>query len=193
MARNSKTNFEDVSEVMEPAVETVEAMTDETPIKKTPQKAQKKKFAPGDLIPCISIFAGEYFVKGERSGDLYTFASVDDVVEMRYDDLDFLVKRKKACVFAPRFIIQDAEFLKLYPNVQARYGKMYSSADLKAILKMPASNIARAIAALPIGARESLKTIAATMIDKHRLTDINVIRTLDKIYGTDMLKRALSE
>lgn len=181
-----------VSEDMSP-IETMSEETSAPAIKKTPKpnKPAKKKFNADDLIECISIFPGEYFVKGERSGDLYTFASADDVLEMRYDDLDFLVKRKRACVFAPRFIIQDKEFLALHPEVEKRYGKMFSAADLRAILRLPANQIAGQIKTLPIGAKESLKTIAATQIDKGRLTDIKVIKVLDAIYGTNMLSRAV--
>ena len=150
---------------------------------------KKKKFDNEDKIPCISITPGEMFFIGEKSDTLYTFADADDVVEIEYRDLKYAVDRKNPMVFKPRFIVQDADFLELYPKLEDLYSGLYSAKDLKDILKLPANSMKTAIESLPIGAQDALKHIAATMIDNGTLDSVQRIKVLDEIFDTEMLLR----
>lgn len=153
----------------------------------TEVKVEKKKFSANDLIPCVSITPGEMFFVGNKSKDLYTFADVDDVVEIEFRDLDYAARTKDAMMFRPRFIIQDRDFIELHPELDEVYSTLHTTADLKAILKMTPSQMEKVIPTLPLGAQDALKTIAATMVDDGTLDSVKRIQTLDSIFGTELL------
>lgn len=153
----------------------------------TEVKVEKKKFSANDLIPCVSITPGEMFFVGNKSKDLYTFADVDDVVEIEFRDLDYAARTKDAMMFRPRFIIQNRDFIELHPELDDVYSTLHTTADLKAILKMTPSQMEKVIPTLPLGAQDALKTIAATMVDDGTLDSVKRIQTLDSIFGTELL------
>lgn len=150
-------------------------------------KVAKKKFANDDEIECVSITPGQLFVNGERSKELYSFADIDDVQYLRYDDLLYLTRRKHPSVFKPRFIIKDADFLAQNKEVEELYASLYTNTDLKSILKMSPAQMKTKIQSLPQGAKDSLMIIAMTMIDNGTLDSIQRIKVLDELFGTNML------
>ena len=52
------------------------------------KKSEKKKFEPTEMIPCVSLTAGELFYVGLKSDTLYTFADIDDNIDEEEDDND---------------------------------------------------------------------------------------------------------
>ena len=156
-------------------------------VEKKEQKATKKKFAPTEMIPCVSITAGELFYEGSKSKTLYTFADIDDVVEIEFRDLDYAARTKDAMMLKPRFIVQDQDFIEAHPILDEIYSKLHSTKDLKEILKMTPKQMENAIYVLPVGAQEALKTIAATMVDNGELDSVRRIQALDAIFGTELL------
>lgn len=163
---------------------TTTGVTDEVVEKKT-----KRKFENEETIPCVSITPGEMFFEGEKSGTLYTFADADYVVEIEYRDLKYAVDRKNSMVFRPRFIVQDADFLAQYPQLDAVYAGLYSSRDLRDMLKGSPADLRRIIPTLPLGAQDALKHMAATMIDNGTLDSVQRIKALDDLFDTEMLLR----
>lgn len=153
------------------------------------KKPEKKKFSPTDTIPCISITAGELFYEGKKSKTLYTFADIDDVVEVEFRDLDYDARTKDAMMFRPRFIVQDEDFIALHPVLDGIYSSLHTIKDLKDILKMTPKQMEKAVYSLPLGAQEALKTIAATMVDDGTLDSVKRIQMLDSIFGTELLLR----
>ena len=150
---------------------------------------KKKKFNAEDKIPCASTTIGELFYTGMKSGTLYTFADIDDVVDIEFRDLDYAARSKEPMMFKPRFVILDDDFVALHPAIAELYTAKYSSADLRNILKMPAKEMAKTIVTLPLSVQDSLKTIASTMIDNGTLDSVQRIKALDSIFGTEMLIR----
>lgn len=148
---------------------------------------KKRKFSPEDLIPCISITPGELFVEGQKSKNLYTFANIDDIVEIEFRDLDYAARTKETIMFKPRYIVQDEDFIALHPVLDEVYSALNSVQDLKDILKLAPAKMEKAITTLPCGAKDSIKTIATTMIDEGVLDSIQRVKVLDKIFGTEML------
>lgn len=148
---------------------------------------KKKKFAPTDLIPCVSITPGKLFFVGRKSEELYTFADVDDVVEIEFRDLDYAARAKDKIMYKPRFVVQDEDFIAAHPNLDELYSSLHSTTDLKAILKMTPAKIGSIVPTLPLGAQEALKTIAATMVDEGTLDSMNRIKKLDEVLGTELL------
>lgn len=156
------------------------------------KKPEKKKFNPKEMIPCVSITPGEMFYLGKKSDTLYTFANMDDVVEIEFRDLDYAARSKDAMMYRPRFIVQDKDFIELHPSLDGVYSSLHSTRDLKDILKLSPIQMEKAIKKLPIGAQDAIKTIAATMIDNGSLDSIQRVKKLDEIFGTEMLLRLTS-
>lgn len=154
--------------------------------------SNKKKFKPEDLIPCVSITPGEMFIVGKKSEKLYSFADIDDVVEIEFRDLDNMARTKDSMMMKPRYIVQDKDFVALHPILDDIYSALNTTQDLKDILKLAPSKMVKVIESLPVGAKDALKTIAVTMIDEGTLDSVQRIKELDKIFGTEMLLKLTS-
>lgn len=146
-----------------------------------------KTYNKDDAIPCKSITNGKLFVTGEKTGILYRWADYGDVEEVEYQDLVFMVRSKKPCVYRPRFIIQDADFVAQFKDLEPLYESLYTSKDLKEILNLPVSQMRKAIEELPDGAKEALKGIAASAIMSGRYDSVAKIKVLDEIFDTNLL------
>lgn len=156
------------------------------------KKVGKRKFAPDDLIPCMSITPGEMFFIGGKTDELYNFADLNDITEIEYQDLNYAARRKSNMIFKPNFIIKDDDFVKLFPQLEDIYAKLYSTEDLREILDMSANEISNLVPNLPTGAQDALKVLVMTQIDRGRYSDIQKIKAFDDIFNTDMLSRALN-
>lgn len=162
------------------------------PVTEKAEKVEKKKFSPEDLIPCVSITPGEMFVMGQKSKNLYTFANIDDIVEIEFRDLDYAARTKEIMMFKPRYIVQDKDFIALHPVLDEIYSALNSVQDLQNILTLTPDKMKKAILSLPEGAKDSIKTIATTMVDNGTLDSIRRVKILDEIFNTEMLARLTS-
>ena len=97
------------------------------------KKSEKKKFEPTEMIPCVSLTAGELFYVGLKSDTLYTFADIDDVQEIEFRDLDYAARKGDKMMFKPRFVVQDADFIALHPELDDLYSTLHSTNDLRDI------------------------------------------------------------
>lgn len=147
-----------------------------------------KKFKNTDLIPCKSVTNGELIMVGDKTGVLYQWADYGDVEGVQYQDLLYSARSaRNGYVKYPRFIILDEDFVDQNPDIKKIYDSMYSTSDLKDIFNLPVSQMKKTIADLPDGAKESLKGLAATMIDNGTLDSLRKIKALDEIFGTQLL------
>lgn len=173
--------------------ETDTKITNESKITNTPV-VEERIFNPEDTIPCRSIVSGGLYIEGSRSHILYSWADCGDVEDVEYRDLIYLVRtRANANIYSPRIIIEDEDFINQNKSVKDFYDSMYDTSDLNQILLLPISQMKAEIANLPIGAKESIKGIAATMIDSHVLDSVQRIKALDEIFGTNMLLTLVQE
>ena len=166
----------------------------EEEVLKTNDYSKKKEFGQEDLILCRSMVSGQLFVDGVRSGLLYTFADYNDTCEIEYRDLIYLVRSyKDKTIYEPRIIIEDEDFIAENPKLAELYESMYTKGDLMEIINLPISQMVDTINALPMGCKNALKGIAATMIDNGQLDSIQKIKALDEIFGTNMLLTLVQE
>lgn len=173
--------------------ETDTKVTNESKTTNTPV-VEERIFNPEDTIPCRSIVSGGLYIEGSRSHILYSWADCGDVEDVEYRDLIYLVRtRANANIYSPRIIIEDEDFINQNKSVKDFYDSMYDTSDLNQILLLPISQMKAEIANLPIGAKESIKGIAATMIDSHVLDSVQRIKALDEIFGTNMLLTLVQE
>ena len=166
----------------------------EEEVLKTNDSSKKKEFGQEDLILCRSMVSGQLFVDGVRSGLLYTFADYNDTCEIEYRDLIYLVRSyKDKTIYEPRIIIEDEDFIAENPKLAELYESMYTKGDLMEIINLPISQMVDTIKALPMGCKNALKGIAATMIDNGQLDSIQKIKALDEIFETNMLLTLVQE
>lgn len=166
----------------------------EEEVLKTNESSTKKEFGQEDLILCRSMVSGQLFVDGVRSGLLYTFADYNDTCEIEYRDLIYLVRSyKDKTIYEPRIIIEDEDFIAENPKLAELYESLYTKGDLMEIINLPLSQMVDTINALPMGCRNALKGIAATMIDNGQLDSIQKIKALDEIFETNMLLTLVQE
>ena len=154
---------------------------------------EKKKFKPDDFIDCISITPGKLHFDGAKTKDHYTWADIDDVIPIAYQDLAFAARAKDKMMYKPRFIVLDKDFLAEFPALDAVYGSLYSSDDLKNILKLPVLQMEKAIKELPEGAKDALQVMVSTMIDEGTFDSVKRIQKLDEIFDTKMLMRLVQD
>ena len=64
---------------------------------------------------------------------------------------------------------------------------MYTVRDLRDVLRMPVGQMKTVVKSLPDGAKESLKTLAATMINNGSLDSIQKVKALDEIFDTKLM------
>ena len=155
--------------------------------KKTAVKKQKKVFSQNDGIMCTSITTGGLHMIGIKSGIIYTWADYGDETEVEYADLVAAVRSSKSQVFLPNFVIDDEDFLDSYPVLKELYSKLDVVNDLMEVFNLDVNKMRNVISGLPEGAKESIKSMAARMIQNHTLNDIMVIKTLDEIFNTELM------
>ena len=151
-------------------------------------KPVAKVFDQQDLIPCRSMISGPLYITGMRSRIPYTWADYGDVQEVEYRDLIYMVRTPQdKTIYNPRIIVEDDDFVDQNKALKALYDSLYTSGDLRDIVKLPVRQMTDAINKLPSGAKDSFKGIVSTMIDSHQLDSVQKIKAIDEIFGTRLL------
>lgn len=145
-----------------------------------------KKFEQTDGIICRSITQGGLFMEGKKTKLLYEWDCYGDEVEVEYRDLVAAVRTKSGFVFAPRFIIEDEDFIAEFPQLQKFYEDKFTERELSDILDMDIDEMIQTIRALPSGAKDSIKSLAAYYVSNGFLDSMNKIEALDKEFGVQL-------
>ena len=159
---------------------------DDSVVSEEPKKKEKRKFQQTDLIMCRSVVVGGLFLEGSKTKQIYQWNDYGDESEVEYRDLVSEVRSRSAYVFNPWFIVEDEDFIEEFPQLKQFYTQYLSVRDLKEILELPVSQMAKKISELPKGAQESLKTIAASMVSSGAIDSVAKIKKLDELFETDM-------
>ena len=179
----------DIQEVIEKPVEEIkeeEVVEEVVEVKKEVPKKEKRKFEPGDLIPCRSVVSGGLFMDGIMSLMPYTWMDFGDVVDVEYRDLTAAVRNKNGYVMKPFFVIMDDDFVAEYPFLKELYAKQYATKDLAKILTMPIDDMVEEIKTLPGNVKNILKGLASTWIENGNLDSFKRIKALDEVLETDL-------
>lgn len=177
----------------EPKVEIEEVVVEEKikvekpVVEKKVEVKTPKKFEAMDGVLCRSIVDGVLVMEGIKSKNFYKWADANDVAEVEYQDLVSAVRSNTSYVFAPHFIIEDEDFLEQFPQVQKVYDSMYTTADLKEILKLPVTSMMKEIESLPNGSKDNLREVAGKMVLNGQLDSVQKIKALDSFYKTNFL------
>ena len=188
MANSIKRTTKSQEPTVDPVVDSVTEVNTDVVNEITEEiKAEPKKFAQDDLIPCKSITAGELLMVGERTKMLYRWADTDDVQDIEYQDLIYAARSNSGFVFKPRFIIMDNDFVDQNPKIKEKYNTMYTNKDLRDIIMLSPKEIKKVVPTLPEGVKESLKSMASTMIDNGTLDSVARIKALDELFSTNLM------
>ena len=163
----------------ETVTETQEIVT-ETPAPK------KKKFNADDPIMCRSVTVGGLWHVGIKSGNIYRWVAYGDENEVDYQDLVALVRQRSNYIYKPYIVVDDNDFIEEFPQLKQFYTEQYTVDDLKGVLKLRPNDMIATIDTLPKGAKETLKSIASTMISRGELDSVRTIKALDDYFGTEL-------
>lgn len=155
--------------------------------KKYERKSEKKEFKDTDKIPCVSITVGGLNFVGDKSGDLYQWVNIGDVVNVEYRDLLAAVRSHSIFVYEPRFVIQDEEFLAQHDDILVRYGQLYTPRDIEQVLAMPASQLEKTLKKMPVGAQNAVRDLAVRKIDSGELDSVQRVKAIDSFFGTELI------
>lgn len=175
--------------IVEEAVVAEEVAEEEEVVK---EEVKKKSFKSTDGIKCTSITSGNLFMVGLKSGKLYSWLDSGDVVYVDYEDLVGEVRTRGMYAFRPRFVVDNQDFIDEFPELDTLYASLYSKRDLKQILALEPEQMRYIISGLPDGAKDAIKSMAVTMIERRELDSINRIKVIDEIFGTSMLLKMTS-
>lgn len=151
--------------------------------------ASVKEFDAEDLIKCKSITQGELLLTGKRSGILYRWFSVGDVIDVEYQDLLALNASRSKYLYGPYFVIENEELLEQnrWKPLKEIYAKLYEAQDMDDILDLPPAQLKRALAKFPASYQQTLAIEVTTRIENGSFDSINRIKVFDEVLGTDLM------
>ena len=172
-----------VENVKTETVETAEAK--EVPVETS--KKTVKKFNPDDLILCQSICVGQTFVKGFKSGVIYTFEALGAEEYIEYRDLIAAVRSKDSILFKPFIIVLDEDFINEQKTLKSFYDNMYTPEDFEEFFTLNPNQMVEALNNMPVGVRETIKSMAVGRIQDGTFDSVARIKALDNYFGTKMM------
>lgn len=152
----------------------------------TEKPKTKKKFEQTDYIMCRSVVTGGLYLEGSKTKQVYAWTEYGDETEIEYRDLVAEVRQRSEFVFGPRFIVENEDFIEEFPQLKQFYNQYYSVKELGDILELPVNQMAKKIEELPKGAKESIRTLAASKISTGFIDSVAKIKKLDEIFDTDL-------
>lgn len=168
--------------------ETVEAVeVKEAPVNTETSKKAVKKFNPDDMILCQSICVGQTFVKGFKSGTIYTFEALGAEEYIEYKDLVAAVRSKDNILFKPFIIVLDEDFINEQKTLKSFYENMYTPEDFEEFFRLKPNQMVEALNNMPVGIRETIKSMAVGKIQDGVFDSVARIKALDDYFGTKMM------
>lgn len=168
--------------------ETVEAVeVKEAPVNTETSKKAVKKFNPDDMILCQSICVGQTFVKGFKSGTIYTFEALGAEEYIEYRDLVAAVRSKDSILFKPFIVVLDEDFINEQKTLKSFYENMYTPEDFEEFFRLNPNQMVEALNNMPVGIRETIKSMAVGKIQDGAFDSVARIKALDDYFGTKMM------
>jgi hypothetical protein len=175
------------------SVETAVAADDSAKTASEPVVAEKKRrsFKQDDLISCVSVFPGSITMVGRRTKIPYRWLENGEVTEVEYQDINAeIVNKNSMFVYRPLFIIQDDDLIEQRPVLKKLYDSLFTESDIIRVLRSGNKTELREILnQMPEGYRSNVGTIASTLIQNGELDNLRIIKILDEVLGTDLIKQ----
>lgn len=164
--------------------EVEETVVEEQVVEKAPAK---KKYAADDPVSTTSVTSGLLIMEGLKTGILYRWIDAGDNVDVEYADIMAAIRSGSNYIYKPRFVIDNEDIVSDYKNIREMYDNLYDKEDLKKVLTLPADQMKKVILQFPEGVKKTIQSMAITAIERKELDSIQRIKTLDEIFGTQML------
>ena len=163
-------------------------IVEETKINETVEK-EPRKIASSDFISCRSVTAGELIAKGRKTGTIYIWTAYGDTTDVEFVDLQAWNSAKSGFVYEPLFVIEDEDVLamKQYEDLKEIYSTFYGVDNLNKFFELDNKTFKKKLEALPTGIQNSIKSIAADMLESGKLDSLDKIKSLDTVLGTDLM------
>ena len=148
-----------------------------------------KEFKPDDMIQCISVTAGELMMIGKKTNALYRWANYGDTAYVEFQDLKAEVHNAKSpFIYSPLFMIEDEEVLSLsdFNKVNEVYKNAISIDEIDSFFSLSDQQFSSQLKKLPVGIKETIKSIAVDKLEDGSLDSIRKIKIMDSILGTDL-------
>lgn len=151
---------------------------------------QPREFQKDDLIEVKSVFAGSCTLVGRRSGNVYVWETLGEIQYVEYQDLlAEITNRYSKYIYEPLLLIEDEDVINKNPKLKDLYNAMIDVEDIEdSLLNDSVEELHSILISLPSGLKETVKSVASTLMQDGALYDVRKIRLLDDLYHT-----ALSE
>lgn len=175
----------DAEEVVKEAEEVQEVVEEKAVLTEQPREFQKD-----DLIEVKSVFAGSCTLVGRRSGNVYVWETLGEIQYVEYQDLlAEITNRYSKYIYEPLLLIEDEDVINKNPKLKDLYDAMIDVEDIEdSLLNDSVEDLRSILITLPSGLKETVKSVASTLMQDGALYDVRKIRLLDDLYHT-----ALSE
>lgn len=148
-----------------------------------------KAYEATDLIPCRSVTQGELLLTGRRSGVLYRWYNVGDIIEVEFQDLNALKANRSQYLYGPYFIVEDENLLAQprWRDLTSVYESLCELQDVDEIINLPPAQLKQALMKLPKAFLNTLAIEISTRIENGSYDSINRIKVFDDVLGTDLM------
>ena len=168
------------SKVVEDTVKATENVVEEKAV---------KEYKPDDMILCVSVTAGELMMIGKKSNALYRWANYGDTAYVEFQDLKAEVHNAKSpFIYSPLFMIEDEDVLSLsdFSKVNEVYRDAISIDEIESFFSLSDQQFSSQLKKLPVGIKETIKSIAVDKLEDGSLDSIRKIKIMDSVLGTDL-------
>lgn len=185
-AKNATSKKDKSAEEVVKEAEEVQEVVDE----KVVPTEQPREFQKDDLIEVKSVFAGSCTLVGRRSGNVYVWETLGEIQYVEYQDLlAEITNRYSKYIYEPLLLIEDEDVINKNPKLKDLYDAMIDVEDIEdSLLNNSVEELRSILITLPSGLKETVKSVASTLMQDGALYDVRKIRLLDDLYHT-----ALSE
>lgn len=185
-AKNTTSKKDKSAEEVVKEAEEVQEVVEE----KIVQTEQPREFQKDDLIEVKSVFAGSCTLVGRRSGNVYVWEKLGEIQYVEYQDLlAEITNRYSKYIYEPLLLIEDEDVINKNPKLKDLYDAMIDVEDIEdSLLNDSVEELRSILITLPSGLKETVKSVASTLMQDGALYDVRKIRLLDDLYHT-----ALSE
>ena len=151
---------------------------------------QPREFQKDDLIEVKSVFAGSCTLVGRISGNVYVWETLGEIQYVEYQDLlAEITNRYSKYIYEPLLLIEDEDVINKNPKLKDLYDAMIDVEEIEdSLLNDSVEELRSILITLPSGLKETVKSVASTLMQDGALYDVRKIRLLDDLYHT-----ALSE
>ena len=184
MAEVEKKVVDEVKESVKQTKKTAAKTTKPTTKK---DETKKREFKPTDLIMCKSVCYGELFLKGKKTGLLYSWAGTGDVREVEYQDLLSWKVLHSEALFGPLIMILDDELVNQWNRELGDIYRRIEDDDVSDLFESDYDEFVMRLKNLPNRVKETVKNIANSKIQDGTLYDLRKIKAMDEILDTELM------